>query len=94
MTTILNDMTTIELKSSITNDLDLLTGEMLEKVSLFVKQLVATVKSGNSVSAVSKRKTIEITPGVARLMTGRRVHLSDEERNRIRYEHIKKKYEV
>ncbi len=87
-------MTTVELKSSITNDLDLLTGEMLERVSQFVKQLVTNVKSGSTASATSKRKTIEITPGVARLMTGRRVRLSDEERDRIRYEHIKEKYEV
>lgn len=87
-------MTTIELKSSITNDLDLLTGEMLERVSHFVKQLVANVKSGSNASMVAKRKTIEITPGVARLMNGTRVNLSDEERDRIRYEHIKEKYEV
>ena len=87
-------MTTVELKSSITNDLDLLTGEMLESVSRFVKQLIANVKNENVAPTISKRKTIEITPGVARLMTGRRVHLSDEERDRIRYEHIKEKYEL
>ena len=87
-------MTTVELKSSITNDLDLLTDEMLESVSRFVKQLIANVKNENVAPTISKRKTIEITPGVARLMTGRRVHLSDEERDRIRYEHIKEKYEL
>ena len=87
-------MTTIELKSSIASDLDLLTDEMLEKVSLFVKQLVTNVKSGHAASTTSKRKTIEITPGVARLIAGRRMHLSDEERDKIRYEHIKKKSEV
>ena len=43
-------------------------------------------------SIATEHKTIEITPGVARLCGAKRWHLADDERDRLRYEHLMEKH--
>lgn len=90
-------MTTIELRTSITADLDQMSVEMLESVSRYVRRLrrharpvrKAVVKDN---STAASPKTTGITPGVARLRTGHPWHVTDEELDRLRYEYLMEKY--
>ena len=94
-------MTTVELRTSIAADLDQMSIEMLESVSHYVKRLRrharlvrrTAVKNSATAEAAVSRKTIGITPGVARLCTGQSRHISDEELDRLRYEYLIEKYQ-
>ncbi|MBQ9363625.1 MAG: hypothetical protein IJT97_09455 [Bacteroidaceae bacterium] len=85
-------MTTIELRSSISTDLDLLSAEMLENVSRYVKRLVSHARTEKKSVVSTARKKIEITPGVARLRTGHSLHVTDNELDKARYEYLMEKY--
>lgn len=86
-------MTAIELRTSITADLEQMSMEMLESVSRYVKRLR---RHSRAVQAMEKtdtdRKTIEITSGVARLCTGHSWEVTDEELDQMRYEYLMEKY--
>ena len=94
-------MTTIELRTSILADLEQMSVEMLENVSHYVKRLRRHARPvRQSAQTATKEKSdfteryrqIEITPGVARLSTGNRWNVSDEELDRLRYEYLMEKH--
>ena len=84
-------MTAIELRTSITEDLNQLSTEMLENVSQYVKRLIKRSRPTKS-SVASEHRSIDITPGVARLRMGYPTDISDEELDNMRYEYLKEKY--
>lgn len=91
-------MTTIELRTSILADLEQMSVEMLENVSHYVKRLrrharpVRQTATKEKSEVTDRFEQIEITPGVARLSTGKRWNVSDEELDRLRYEYLMEKY--
>ena len=90
-------MTTIELRTSITADLDQMSVEMLESVSRYVRRLRRHARplrgtAAKETATATNPKTIEITPGVNRLRTGHSWHITDEELDRLRYEYLMEKY--
>lgn len=86
-------MTAIELRTSITADLEQMSMEMLESVSRYVKRLRRLSRAAQAMEKTdTDRKTIEITSGVARLCTGHSWEVTDEELDQMRYEHLMEKY--
>ena len=97
-------MTTIELRTSITADLDQMSVEMLESVSRYVRRLRRHARPARRSAvgtSVPKTKTVEtvpadlamqLTPRVQRFMRGNPWHISDEELDRLRYEYLTEKY--
>ena len=86
-------MTAVELRTSITADLEQMSLEMLESVSRYVKRLRHRPRSAKTtIKTDEEESTIGITPGVARLCTGHSWEVSDEELDQMRYEYLKEKY--
>lgn len=86
-------MTAVELRTSIAAELEQMSLEMLESVSRYVKRLRRHPRTTHTKENVeTNHKTIEITPGVARLCTGHSWNITDEELDQMRYEYLKEKY--
>ena len=96
-------MTTIELRTSITADLDQMSIEMLESVSRYVRRLRHPARPARKATAVtppaaapaeivSPATATQLTPRVQRFMRGNPWHISDEELDRLRYEYLTEKY--
>ena len=86
-------MTAVELRTSITADLEQMSLEMLESVSRYVKRLRRRPRSVKTiVKTDEEQNTISITAGVARLCTGHSWEVSDEELDQMRFEYLKEKY--
>ncbi|MBQ7571752.1 MAG: hypothetical protein IJT19_05865 [Bacteroidaceae bacterium] len=97
-------MTTVELRTSITEDLDQMSAEMLESVSRYVRRLRRHARPGRriafgttplkttSTETVPSDLAMQLTPRVQRFMRGNPWHISDEELDRLRYEYLTEKY--
>ena len=97
-------MTTVELRTSITADLDQMSVEMLESVSRYVRRLRRHARpTRRTAASMSAQKTtsaetvpndlaMQLTPRVQRFMRGNPWHITDEELDRLRYEYLNEKY--
>lgn len=93
-------MTTIELRTSITAELDQMSTEMLESVSRYVRRLrrhsrpVRQATAGQAAPLVEAKATEEgFTPRVMRFKRGNPWYASDEEVDRLRHEYLTEKYQ-
>ena len=97
-------MTTLELRTSITADLNQMSVEMLESVSHYVSRLrrharpARRTAGGKAMTQTATAETVpsdlalQLTPRVQRFMRGNPWHISDDELDRLRYEYLTEKY--
>ena len=90
-------MTTIELRTSIMAELDQMSVEMLESVSLYVRRLRRHARPARSTAAkptapAATAETEEFTPRVMRFKRGNPWYATDEEVDRLRQEYLTEKY--
>jgi len=90
-------MTAIELRTSITAELDQMSAEMLESVSRYVKRLRhrtrparRTVRSHQSEGADAV--TADLSPRVLQFQRGNPWYATDEEVDKLRQEYLTEKY--
>lgn len=81
-TNINHNMTTMEIRASINNDLNSFTSEMLQMVADYVKSL----------RLKQARQKMTVTPLVASMFTGHKTNLSDEELDQLKEDYLKEKY--
>ena len=96
-------MTTVELRTSITAELDQMSAEMLESVSRYVSRLrrrARTVSQDTSVLAeheltqpATTAESEEFTPRVMRFKRGNPWYATDEEVDRLLQEHLIRKFQ-
>ena len=96
-------MTTVELRTSITAELDEMSAEMLESVSRSVSRLrrrARTVRRDASVQAgleltqsATTAESEEFTPRVMRFKRGNPWYATDEEVDRLLQEHLTRKFQ-
>ena len=89
-------MTTVELRSSILEDLDQMSVEMLESVSRYVKRLRRhprplrrSAATHDTLAAVDE---VEISPRALRFQRGNPWYATDEEVDKLRQEYLLEKY--
>ena len=88
-------MTTIELRTSIVEDLDQMSVEMLESVSRYVKRLRRHPRPLRRSAAAQPNQVAsatEISPRVLRFQRGNPWYATDEEVDKLRQEYLMKKY--
>ena len=89
-------MTTLELRTSITAELDQMSVEMLESVSRYVKRLRRHSRPfRNSIASHGTQESVstDISPRVFRFQRGNPWNVTDEEVDKLRQEYLIKKYE-
>ena len=96
-------MTTVELRTSITAELDQMSVEMLESVSRYVSRLRRRARVARQTSpAPAGRKPVqpaatgeaeELTPRVMRFKRGNPWYATDEEVDRLLQEHLTRKFQ-
>lgn len=89
-------MTTIELRTSIVEDLDQMSVEMLESVSRYVKRLRRHSRPLRRSAAAHDTQaaddTTEISPRAQRFQRGNPWYATDEEVDKLRQEYLMEKY--
>ena len=95
-------MTTVELRTSIMAELDLMSVEMLESVSHYVNSLrrhsrparrgVAAISEQLPALSKGTKESEVFTPRVMRFKRGNPWFASDEEVDRLRHEYLTEKY--
>jgi hypothetical protein len=87
-------MTTIELRTSIVEDLDQMSVEMLESVSRYVKRLRRHPRPLRSSVPTQDTQTAgaDISPRALRFQRGNPWYATDEEVDKLRQEYLMKKY--
>ena len=89
-------MTTIELRTSIVEDLDQMSVEMLESVSRYVKRLRCHSRplrrSAAAHDTPAAVDTVEISPRAQRFQRGNPWYATDEEVDKLRQEYLIEKY--
>lgn len=90
------NMTTIELRTSIVEDLDQMSVEMLESVSRYVKRLrrhsCPLRRSAAAHDTQAADDTTEISPRAQRFQRGNPWYATDEEVDKLRQEYLMEKY--
>lgn len=92
-------MTTVELRTSIVEDLDQMNIEMLESVSRYVKRLRRHSRPLRQVAKVLEHQQVatsastEITPRVMRFQRGNPWYATDEEVDKLRQEYLMEKFQ-
>ena len=88
-------MTTIELRTSIVEDLDQMSVEMLESVSRYVKRQRRQPRPLRRSAAAQPNRVAsatEISPRALRFQRGNPWYATDEEVDKLRQEYLMKKY--
>jgi len=89
-------MTTVELRTSIVEDLDQMSVEMLESESRYVKRLRRHPRPLRRSAATHDAQTAsvaEISPRALRFQRGNPWYATDEEVDKLRQEYLMKKYQ-
>ena len=91
-------MTTIELRTSITAELEQMSAEMLESVSRYVKRLrhhprPARHNTMDKSAGISDTTTNGLSPRVLQFQRGNPWYATDEEVDDLRQEYLTKKYQ-
>ena len=88
-------MTTVELRTSIVEDLDQMSVEMIESVSRYVKRLHRhhrPIRRSAATHDAQTAGTAEISPRALRFQRGNPWYAIDEEVDNLRHEYLMKKY--
>ena len=88
-------MTTVELRTSIVEDLDQMSVEMLESVSRYVKRLRRhhrPLRRSAATQDAQAADAAEISPRALRFQRGNPWYATDEEVDKLRQEYLMKKY--
>ena len=86
-------MTTLELRTSITADLDQMSAEMLENVSRYVKRLRHYSRPSRNIAKGHQIEASQLSPRVLKFQRGNPWYTTDEEVDSLRQEYLMSKYQ-